>query len=116
MENYNQLTTEELKRWLDEGKDFVLLDVLSPESYAARHIPAAHNVPVGDSDFLEKAAVLAPDKETPVVAYCSSATCGASPAAAAKLAEAGYADVYHYKNGLAGWQEAGHSFEGETAE
>jgi len=115
MENVKELTTEELKQWIDEGKDFVLLDVLTPQSYEARHIPTAKNAPVGDPDFMEKAEVLVPNKETPVVAYCSSAQCGASPRAAGMLADAGYANVYHYKDGLAGWQDAGSSFEGEAA-
>ncbi len=70
---------------------------------------------MGDLDFIEKAQTLIPDKETPVVAYCSSAQCDASPRAAAQLAEAGYTTVYHYKDGLAGWQDSGYSLEGEAA-
>lgn len=116
MADVKTLSTEELKQWIDEGKDFILLDVLAPASYEARHIPTAKSVPVGDPDFMEKAKELAPDKDTIVVAYCSSSQCGASPRAAAQLAEAGYTNVYHYKDGLAGWQDAGYSFEGEVAE
>ncbi|MEX1997813.1 MAG: rhodanese-like domain-containing protein [Candidatus Andersenbacteria bacterium] len=115
MPDVKGLTTEELKQWIDEGKDFVLLDVLAPASYEARHIPTAKSAPVGDSDFMEKAAALIPDKATPVVAYCSSAQCGASPRAAGVLVDAGYTNVYHYKDGLAGWQNAGYAFAGEAA-
>lgn len=114
MTTVQELSTEELKQWMDEGREFVLLDVLTLNSYGARHIPTAKSAPVGDPDFMEKAAALIPDKETAVVAYCSSAQCGASPRAAAQLAEAGYTNVYHYKDGLAGWQDAGHAFEGEA--
>ena len=116
MENVKELTTEELKKWIDEGQDFVLLDVLAPASYEARHIPTAKSAPVGDPDFMEKAQALIPSKETPVAAYCSSAQCGASPRAAGMLADAGYTNIYHYKDGLAGWQNAGYSFEGEAAQ
>lgn len=116
MKDVRELSTDELKRWIDEKKDFVLLDVLASASYEARHIPTAKNAPVGESDFMEKAKAIIPDKETGVVAYCSSAQCGASPRAAGMLAEAGYTNVYHYKDGLAGWQDAGYSFEGEAVE
>jgi len=115
MTDVKEVSTEELKKWIDDGKDFVLLDVLAPASYEARHIPIAKSAPVGDPDFMEKAEALIPNKDTIVAAYCSSAQCGASPRAAAQLAEAGYTNVYHYKDGLAGWQDAGYSFEGEAA-
>lgn len=115
MTDVKVVATEELKKWIDEGKDFVLLDVLAPASYEARHIPTAKSAPVGDPDFMEKAAALIPDKETIVVAYCSSAQCGASPRAVGMLADGGYTNVYHYKDGLAGWQNAGYAFEAEAA-
>jgi len=115
MADVKELSTQKLKQWIDEKKDFVLLDVLAPASYEARHIPTAKSVPVGESDFMEKAQALIPSKETLVAAYCSSAQCGASPRAAGMLADAGYTNVYHYKDGLAGWQNAGNAFEGEAA-
>lgn len=114
MENVKEISTEDLKQWIDEGKEFVLMDVLASASYEARHIPTAKSAPVGDPDFMEKAEALIPNKETTVAAYCSSAQCGASPRAAGMLTDAGYTNVYHYKDGLAGWQNAGHAFEGEA--
>ena len=114
MAGVKELSTQELKQWIDDKNDFVLLDVLAAESYQARHVPTAKSVPVGDSDFTEKAQALIPDKDTPVVAYCSSSQCGASPRAAGMLADVGYTSVYHYKDGLAGWQNAGYAFEGEA--
>jgi hypothetical protein len=38
MENVKELSTKELKQWIDDGKDFVLLDVLAAASYEARQI------------------------------------------------------------------------------
>lgn len=115
MTNVKEISTEDLKQWIDEGKDFVLLEVLAPNSYEVRHIPTAKSASVGDPDFMETVQQLVPDKNTPVVAYCSSAQCGASPRAAGMVAEAEYTNVYHYKDGLAGWQGAEYSFEGEAA-
>lgn len=116
MGNFKEVSTEKLKKWMDEKEDFVLLDVLALASYEARHISMAKSAPVGDPDFLDKIAELVPEKDTLVVVYCSNAQCGASPRAAAALVDAGYTDVYHYNDGLAGWQNAKYSFEGEAAQ
>jgi len=114
MEKYKEVSTEDLKQWIDEKKDFVLLDVLVQDSYEARHVPTAKSAPVSEADFLDKVAESVSGKEDTVVVYCSSSTCGASPQAAAKLVEAGYTNVYDYEGGLADWQNAGYSFEGKA--
>jgi len=111
MENFKEITREELKRWIDEKKDFVLIDVLSQGSYEGRHLPGAKHVSVSETDFLEKVEKLAPNKEIPIVVYCASFTCQLSPSAAKKLVEAGYKKVYDFKGGLADWQDAGYPFE-----
>jgi len=115
MENLKDVTREELKTWIDEEKDFVLIDVLLQSSYDGRHILGAVHAGVHEDGFLEKVAKLVPDKNKQVVVYCSSFTCHASPIAAKRLTEAGYTDVRHYAGGLADWQDAGYPFEaGET--
>jgi len=50
----------------------VLLDVLSPESFASRHIPGAINLPV--ADIARRAADVLPDRDAPVVVYCGGPT------------------------------------------
>jgi len=50
----------------------VLVDVLSPESFAARHIPGAINLPV--ADIHRRAADLLPDKHADIVGYCGGPT------------------------------------------
>ena len=50
----------------------VLVDVLSPESFAARHIPGAINLPV--ADIRRRAAELLPDTRADIVAYCGGPT------------------------------------------
>jgi len=116
MEDLRTITREELKKWIDEKKDFILIDVLPPNSYEGRHLPGAKNAPVSESDFLEKVEKFASNKEHIIVAYCSSFQCQASPRAANMLVKAGYTNVYHFKGGLADWQDAKYSFEGEVAE
>ena len=50
----------------------VLVDVLSPESFASVHIPGAINLPV--ADITRRAAVLLPDRAAAIVAYCGGPT------------------------------------------
>ena len=116
MENYKKITREELKKWLDEKKDFVLIDVLSQASYEGRHLPNAKHVSANEDDFMEKVANLVSNKEKTVVVYCSSFSCQLSPRAASKLVEAGYTNVYDFEGGLADWQDAGYPFDGEVAQ
>lgn len=61
------ITREELKARMDGGDDFVLLEVLSEESYRRGHLPGA--VRYEGRDQVEG---LAPDRGTEVVAYCSN--------------------------------------------
>ena len=60
---------EDLKEKIDRGDDFVLLEVLSEQSYARGHLPGAIRFP-GRLMIRN----LLPDKSTEVVAYCSSFT------------------------------------------
>lgn len=115
MKDFKAITREELKRWIDEEKDFVLVDVLSEASYNAKHLPGAVHAAVREPDFHEKVDKLAPDMEKPVVVYCGSFTCQLSPLAAHKLSQMGYTEVYDFEGGLADWQEAGYPLEGESA-
>jgi rhodanese-related sulfurtransferase len=109
------ITTEELKKKIDEGGDFHLIDALTENSFEARHIPGAKNVPNGGEFMAQFEKEVGADKDAEIIVYCSSNTCMASVEAAAALEKAGYTNVAHYKDGLAGWQDAGHAFEGEAA-
>ena len=88
-----------------------MVEVMAPESYALRHIPTAKNVHKGP-DFVERfEKEIAAPKDAEIIVYCSSDTCTASPMAAEQLERAGYTNVVHYKDGLAGWKTAGYAFE-----
>jgi rhodanese-related sulfurtransferase len=49
-----------------------LVDVLSPESFAANHIPGAINLPV--VDLARRAAEALPDRDARIVTYCGGPT------------------------------------------
>ena len=84
MESFKIITREELKKWMDEKKDFVLVDVMSQGSYEGRHLPNAKHVAVSETDFMEKVEKLVSTKET-VVVYCERFSCQLSPRAAGML-------------------------------
>ena len=111
MEKFSVITREELKKKIDDRGDFVLIDVLGAMSYSERHLPGAINIPGGSENFVaevEKAA--GGDKSKEVIVYCGSFSCQASPAAAGKLADAGFTNVKDFKGGLADWEEGGYEF------
>jgi len=53
-------------------RDIVLVDVLSPESFAAAHIPGAINLPV--VHVARRAREVVPDLRAPIVVYCGGPT------------------------------------------
>ena len=64
-----RITVEELKRRMDAGEDFTVIDVRNPEAWAETDtaIPEAIRVPL---DQLEESLPRIP-KNRPVVAYCT---------------------------------------------
>ena len=106
------INAEELKKKLDAGKDFILIDVLSKSSFDVWHIPSSISLPRNEIE--EKAAEVLPDKNAEIVVYCASTDCMASPQAARKLDEMGYTNVTDYEAGVAGWKDAGYKLEGDT--
>jgi len=99
------ITREALKEKMDAKEDFLLLDVLSAESYQREHLPGAINLPLLRIDAASTAA-LPKDKE--IVVYCGSFECQASPAAARRLEELGFTRVVDFEGGLADWKAAGY--------
>jgi rhodanese-related sulfurtransferase len=61
------ITREELKARMDRGDDFVLLEVLSEQSYRRAHLPGAIRF-----QNMDRTSELWPDKSTEIVAYCSN--------------------------------------------
>jgi rhodanese-related sulfurtransferase len=66
-----ELLREDLIRGL-RARRITLVDVLSPESFAAMHIPGAISLPV--VDLSRRAAEVLPDRDAAVVTYCGGPT------------------------------------------
>lgn len=83
--------------------DLVLLDVRTPEEFAAGHLEGAKNIDYKDTGFGAKMAAL--DKSKPYLVYCHSGR--RSAAASEQMAAAGFSKVYNLDGGIEAWQAAG---------
>ena len=109
----SEISRERLLEKLEHGDDFVLVDALSPMSFAAEHLPGAINLTFGWMD--DRARRRIPDLDTEVVVYCFDRDCDSSVKVANRLVELGYRNVWHYADGLTGWRDAGLPLEGARA-
>jgi len=88
---------------------FVLLDVRSPQAYAAGHVPGAGNLPHGRINERNLSAYA---KDTLFVVYCSGPHCNGSDRAALNLARLGR-PVKKMIGGVEGWKDEGFSLTSE---
>jgi rhodanese-related sulfurtransferase len=100
------VSAEELRRKLEDGEDFVLVDALAPMVYAHSHLPGAINLPASDVDPARVARRI-PDLSTEIVVYCSSPECDDSVVTGTRLRELGYTNVTHYAGGKDEWKALG---------
>jgi rhodanese-related sulfurtransferase len=59
-------------RGLVRKPDVTILDVLSPQAYAAAHIPGARNIPV--AELAARAVAELPNQSRRIVVYCGGPT------------------------------------------
>lgn len=102
---YHDITTEELKRLIDEKANFVLLDTRVNKFYDGRRIPGAVRMLRNSSP--EQIARIIKSYDVQVVVYCTSSHCPVSRWMAQKLVNLGYSNVWEYPEGIDGWIDAG---------
>ncbi len=122
---YDVVTTEELKQWIDSGKDMLIVDTMPYEaSYKKGHVPGAKQflfpVPImqtwdtketngkSKEDFL---ALLGPDKNKTIVIYCGFVKCTRSHNGAAWAVKLGYKNVFRHPGGIFAWKGADYPME-----
>jgi rhodanese-related sulfurtransferase len=66
------ISREELRRKIERGDDFELVETLPPNAYEHAHLPGAVNLP--PDRIAELAPRLLPDKAAEIVVYCASPT------------------------------------------
>ena len=117
---YDAVTTEELKIWIDSGKDMVIVDTMPYEdSYKKQHVPGAVQFlfPIPEmkqwdvketggksqEDFI---TLLGADKNKVIVIYCGFVKCTPSHNGASWAVKLGYKNVYRYPGGIFAWKGA----------
>lgn len=119
---YDVVSTEDLKKWLDEKKDILVIDTMPYEaSYMKNHIPGAKQFlfPIPDMekwDTKETAGkteddfkkLLGADKNKTIVFYCGFVKCTRSHNGAAWAKKLGYKNVYRQPGGIFAWKGAGY--------
>ena len=108
-----RIERESLRKKLENGDEFVLVDALSPMSFATSHLPGALNM---TPEWVEaRACRHIPRLDTEIVVYCQNVDCESSVIVANRLLELGYRNVRHYAEGKSDWVEAGLPLEGGRA-
>jgi len=117
---YDVVTTEELKQWIDSGKDMIIVDTMPYEaSYKKQHVPGAVQflfpIPemkqwdvaeTGGKTQADFAGLLGNDKDKLIVIYCGFVKCTRSHNGAAWAVKLGYKNVYRYAGGIFAWKGA----------
>lgn len=93
-----EIGAAELKRKIDEGDDFQLIDVRQPDEYAFAKIPGAKLIPLGE--IVRRMDELDPSKE--VILQCKMG--GRSARAIEALHAAGYTGpLRNLRGGITAW-------------
>ncbi|MCW5198707.1 rhodanese-like domain-containing protein [Desulfobulbus sp. F4] len=122
---YGLITSEELKKLIESGKDIVVVDAREYEaSYQKEHVPGAKHflfpVPImtewdsketGGKTLDDYAALLGPDKSKTIVIYCGFVKCTRSHNGAVWAKKLGYTNVLRNPGGFFAWKGANYQIE-----
>jgi rhodanese-related sulfurtransferase len=122
---YDIISTEELKKMIDAGKDVLIVDTMPFEdSYKKEHVPGAKQFlfPIPDMETWDTketdgksqedyAALLGPDKDKTIVIYCGFVKCTRSHNGAVWARKLGHTKVLRYPGGIFAWKGAGYPVE-----
>lgn len=98
-----KLNPTEFESLLAKDKSIQLVDVRTPEEYAAGHIENARLMDYYEPNFAAQLAKL--DKSKSVAVYCAAG--GRSGSAAEQLKKMGFTKVYDLDGGMRAWRSAG---------
>lgn len=111
---YNLVNSEELKAWVDDKKDMIIIDTMPKDFYDKGHVPGSINAELPKTSLADATAeqkeafakLLGDDKDKLIVVYCGFTACERSHAGATYAMELGYTNVYRYPGGIIAWQDA----------
>jgi thioredoxin 1 len=97
------LSANEFSEKIKQLPEALIIDVRTPEEFADGHLINAINIDWRGDDFEKQIATL--DKNKPVLVYCLSG--GRSSAAADKMRNDSFKEVYELDGGIMKWRVAG---------
>lgn len=98
----NSLKADDFSEKIKQSQSGLVLDVRTPEEFAKGHLETAKNIDWKNSSFIAKVEQI--DKSKPVFVYCLSGI--RSAAAAKKMREIGFTQVYELDGGMVKWRAA----------
>ena len=104
-DQYENVPAAQFAYLLKQTPQAQLIDVRTPEEFAAQHIDQAQNIDWNGDSFDSQVGQL--DHQKPVFVYCMSG--GRSKKAATKLAELGFQKIYELNGGILKWNAAGYA-------
>ncbi|HEX3049926.1 MAG TPA: rhodanese-like domain-containing protein [Aggregatilineaceae bacterium] len=107
-EGFGGVKAEDLNAEMADNPPALLIDVRTPDEWAAGYIPGAVHMPL--ESFMSFAAELPTDKAANLVVYCKGGHRGNM--AATMLRTLGYTNVRNLSGGIGGWTTAGLAIEG----
>lgn len=114
---YDLVTVDDVKNWIDNKDDVVIIDTMPLEVYNKGHIPGAVQAELPREGAATEAQIeafaklLPEDKGTKIAVYCGFTSCNRSDVGAAYAIEQGYTDVSRIPGGIIAWKDAGFEVE-----
>jgi rhodanese-related sulfurtransferase len=99
---FKEINAAGVKKFMDKG-DALVVFPLSPIEFAHKHIKGSVNIIPAMMEY-----ELPTNKGKTVIFYCLGIKCVASLRAAKKAVSLGYKNVYAFREGLPGWENAGY--------
>ena len=104
----NEISVDTLKSMINNGEEFLLLDIRQPAEYESGNIQGSFSIPRGELEFLipdeyfwEEQFMYAPLKTDKIIVYCKSGARGTL--AAQSLKKLGFENVSNLKGGWIGF-------------
>ncbi len=105
---YQDLNPEDYRERIESNKDFVRLDVRTPQEFEEGHIPGAINIDVQDVSFRHEIDKL--DKTKSYFVNCRSG--GRSAVACKIMSEYDFqGELYNLEGGMLAWRDRGFEVE-----
>ena len=113
------MTAAELKVWIDQKKDILIVDTNPEASYKKQHIPGAVHLEIQRPEITklddklknDLLKVLGPNKNRIIVFYCGFTECTRSHNGAMWATRFGYTNAYRQPGGIKAWSDAAYPME-----